>query len=135
MKKLFFFFVGMAFAFGLGACNGIGPDDEGFDETLLYGKWQEGTVYERYYATPIERVMANGDTVQANGTTWDESDDVYEDEAQLFNWTLNGTTFVHEHINTFGNVIPKVYTITTLNSNELVYNDDFGREHHYSRVF
>lgn len=134
MKKLFFFFVGMAFAFGLGACNGIGPDDEGFDETLLYGKWQEGTVYERYYATPIERVMANGDTVQANGTTWDESDDVYEDEAQLFNWTLTGSTLKHEHVGTFV-IVPKLYTVKSLTSNELVYSDDYGSEHHFSRVY
>lgn len=133
MKKLFFFFMGIAFAFGLSSCDGIGSGDDGFDATLLYGKWQEGTVYERYYATPIERVMANGDTVQANGTTWDEGDDVYEDEAQLFNWTLTGSTLKQEHVGTFV-IVPKLYTVKSLTSNELVYSDDYGSEHHFSRV-
>ena len=133
MKKLVFFFVGMAFAFGLSSCDGIGSGDDGFDATLLYGKWQEGTVYERYYATPIERVMANGDTVQANGTTWDEGDDVYEDEAQLFNWTLTGSTLKQEHVGTFV-IVPKLYTVKSLTNNEMVYSDDYGSEHHFSRV-
>ncbi|MBR7024263.1 MAG: hypothetical protein IKI09_12475 [Bacteroidales bacterium] len=133
MKKLFFFFMGIAFAFGLSSCDGIGSDDEGFDETLLYGIWQEGTVYERYYATPIKRVMANGDTVQVNGTTWDEGDDVYEDEAQLFNWTLTGSTLKQEHVGTFV-IVPKLYTVKSLTNNELVYSDDYGSEHHFSRV-
>ena len=133
MKKLFFFFMGIAFAFGLSSCDGIGSGDDGFDATLLYGKWQEGTVYERYYATPIERVMANGDTVQANGTTWDEGDDVYEDEAQLFNWTLTGSTLKQEHVGTFV-IVPKLYTVKSLTNNEMVYSDDYGSEHHFSRV-
>lgn len=123
----------MAFAFGLSSCDGIGSGDDGFDATLLYGKWQEGTVYERYYATPIERVMANGDTVQANGTTWDEGDDVYEDEAQLFNWTLTGSTLKQEHVGTFV-IVPKLYTVKSLTNNEMVYSDDYGSEHHFSRV-
>ncbi len=125
--------MGIAFAFGLSSCDGIGSGDDGFDETLLYGKWQEGTVYERYYATPIERVMANGDTVQANGTTWDEGDDVYEDEAQLFNWTLTGSTLKQEHVGTFV-IVPKLYTVKSLTNNEMVYSDDYGSEHHFSRV-
>jgi hypothetical protein len=100
---------------------------------MLYGKWQEGSVFEHYYSSNIERVLPNGDTVQANGTTWDESDDVSEDEAQLFNWTLTGSTLKHEHVGTFV-MIPKVYAVTSLTSSELVYEDDYGTAHHFSKV-
>ena len=128
MKKLLNVFFGVVMAVGLSACGG-----DSFDESLLYGKWQEGSVYERYYDTLIERVLPNGDTVQVNGTTWDESDDISEDEAQLFNWTLTGSTLKHEHVGTFV-VVPKLYTVTSLTTNELVYSDDYGTTHTFSKV-
>lgn len=135
MKKLLFVFLGFALFFGLSACNGAGGDIGGdIDVTNLYGKWQEGSVYERYYAQPFDHVMPNGDTVSVNGFTWDESDDISEDEAQPFNWSLTGSTLKIEHVSTFV-IVPKLYTIKTLNYNELVYSDDYGSEHHYSRVF
>ena len=118
---------------GLGACGGTGFDNDSFDESQLYGKWQEGTVYERYYAQPVDHVLPNGDTVQVNGFTWDEDDDINEEEAQPFNWSLSGSTLKHEHVGTFV-VVPKVYTVTTLNANELVYKDDYGNTHYYSKV-
>jgi hypothetical protein len=68
-----------------------------------------------------------------NGTTWDVSDDVTEEEAQLFNWTLTGATLKHEHVGTFV-MVPKVYTIIMLSSSNLVYKDDYGVTHHYSKV-
>ena len=131
MKKLLHIFLFLVIVLGLGACQK--PEEISFDVSLLYGKWQEGSVYERYYASAIERVLPNGDTVQVNGTTWDVSDDVTEEEAQLFNWTLTGATLKHEHVGTFVTV-PKVYTIIMLSSNNLVYKDDYGVTHHYSKV-
>ena len=128
MKKLLHIFLFLVIVLGLGACH-----KPSFDASLLYGKWQEGSVYERYYASTIERVLPNGDTVQVNGTTWDVSDDVTEEEAQLFNWTLTGATLKHEHVGTFV-MVPKVYTIIMLSSNNLVYKDDYGVTHHYSKV-
>ena len=100
---------------------------------MLYGKWQEGSVFERYYDSPVKRVLPNGDTVYVNGTTWDVSDDVTEDEAQLFNWTLAGTTLKHEHVGTFI-IVPKLYTITSLNANEMIYKDDYGVAHYFTKV-
>ena len=131
MKKLLHIFLFLVIVLGLAACHK--PAEISFDPSLLYGKWQEGSVYERYYASAIERVLPNGDTVQVNGTTWDVSDDVTEDEAQLFNWTLTGATLKHEHVGTFVTV-PKVYTIIMLESNNLVYKDEYGVTHHYSKV-
>ena len=114
------------------ACGDITTEND-YDASLLYGKWQEGTVFEHYYSSNIERVLANGDTVQVNGTTWDEGEDVSEDEAQLFNWTLTGSTLKHEHVGTFV-MVPKIYTVTSLTSSELVYKDDYGTSHHFSKV-
>ena len=131
MKKLLHIFLFLVIVLGLSACHK--PEEISFDTSLLYGKWQEGSVYERYYASSIERVLPNGDTVQVNGTTWDVSDDVTEEEAQLFNWTLTGATLKHEHVGTFV-MVPKVYTIIMLSSNNLVYKDDYGVTHHYSKV-
>lgn len=132
MKKLLHFFLCFAIVLCFGACGEIIPEIEN-DTSLLYGKWQEGTVFEHYYNSTIERVLPNGDTVWVNGTTWDESDDVSEDEAQLFNWTLTGSTLKHEHVGTFV-MLPKIYTVTSLTSSELVYNDDFGVTHYFSKV-
>lgn len=132
MKKLLHFFLCLIVALSFSACGDI-PLEIGYDASMLYGKWQEGSVFEQYYSSNIERVLANGDTVQANGTTWDESDDVSEDEAQLFNWTLTGSTLKHEHVGTFV-MVPKIYTVTSLTSSELVYKDDYGTSHHFSKV-
>jgi hypothetical protein len=132
MKKLLHIFLCLVIVLSLGACGEIVPEIDN-DVSLLYGKWQEGSVFERYYESSIERVLANGDTVWVNGTTWDEREDVWEDEAQLFNWTLTGSTLKHEHVGTFV-MVPKIYTVTSLTSSELVYEDDYGVAHHFSKV-
>ena len=132
MKKLLHIFLCLIVVLSFSACGDI-PLENGYDASMLYGKWQGGSVFEQYYSSNIERVLANGDTVQANGTTWDESDDVSEDEAQLFNWTLTGSTLKHEHVGTFV-MVPKIYTVTSLTSSELVYEDDYGMAHHFSKV-
>ncbi len=131
MKKLLHIFLFLFILFGFAACHK--PTEISYDASMLYGKWQEGSVYERYYESLIERVLLNGDTVHVNGTTWDEADDVTEEEAQLFNWTLTGTTLKHEHVGTFV-MVPKIYTITMLTSSHLVYKDDYGKTHHFSKV-
>ncbi len=135
MKKLLYILFGLTLTIGLSACGGTGTDVDDINVTDLYGKWQEGTVFERYYAQPFDHILPNGDTVQVNGFTWDESveEDIHEDEAQPFNWSLTGSTLTIEHV-TMSFIVPKVYTITTLNSSELVYNDDYGTTHTFSKV-
>ena len=132
MKKLLYIILGLLIVTGFASCH-KDPPVVNYDASLLYGKWQEGTVFEHYYSSPIERVLPNGDTVNVNGTTWDEADDVNEDEAQLFNWTLTGATLKQEPISTFV-MVPKLYTITELGANKLVYNDAYGVTHRFSKV-
>ena len=133
MKKWLNAMAGLLLLAGLGACGGITPPDDNFDMSLLYGTWQEGTVYEHYYQTPFQSVLLTGDTVEVNGTTWDIADDVSEDEAQLFNWTLNGATLTQEHVGTFATV-PKVYTVNKLTYSGLTYSDNYGKTHHFVKV-
>ncbi len=95
--------------------------EDDFDEFLLVGKWQSGTLFDRYFA--------NG-----TGYSWDEGDDVREDEAQAFTWTLIESELTQFHIMENGPDIPKHYTVTELSSTRLRYRDDFGRSYSFTRV-
>lgn len=100
------------------------PDtDIEFDETLLYGKWQENNTQN------FEVYKEDG-----TGYTWDEADDVTEAEAQHFTWTLEGENLTHIHIMEMGANIPKVYTVTKLSATELAYEDDYGKIHTFSKI-
>ena len=50
-------------------------DDVFFDSSLLIGKWESDGEYYRYDA-------------DGTGVTWDTKEDVHEDEAQAFKWSL-----------------------------------------------
>lgn len=86
-----------------------------FDVELLYGKWNM-TDTQVYYV------------YQADGTgyTWDEADDVSEDEAQPFEWTVDKSEMIHIHLTETGTAqVPKYYIITALTSSELCYHDAY----------
>lgn len=90
------------------------PQKEKFDKTLLPGYWVSGTVHEFY--------NANG-----TGYTWDTEDDVTEEEAQPFTWTLEKATLTQIHQMEMGGNVPKTYTVTKLNATTLEYHDDYGK--------
>jgi hypothetical protein len=96
-------------------------DEVSFDETLIIGKWQSGTLFERYDANK-------------SGVSWDTADDVTEAEAQAFTWTITEDQLEQIHVIENGGVVPKVYTITTLNSTTLAYKDDYGSTKTFSKV-
>lgn len=104
-----------------GACFVSCVQEDDFDKALLIGKWRSGTLYYNY--------NSNG-----TGSTWDTSDDVTEEEAQKFEWSLDGAELIQIHIMEIGGNVPRAYTITTLTSSRLVYEDDFGREYSYNKV-
>ena len=131
MKRPWFICAILFLAIGLCSCGGGG--DTNFNESLIYGKWQEGSVFEHYYDSDIDYDLPSGETVQVNGTTWDEADDVSEDEAQAFRWTLSGATLTHIHVGTYSDV-PKVYTVTTLTSSSLCYEDAYGTKHQFIKA-
>ncbi len=92
------------------------------DENLLIGRWKSGSLYEVYEAG-------------GSGYTWDEADDVTEDERQQFEWSITDNNILTQvHLMEMGGRIPKVYSITQLNSVSLVYEDDYGVKHYFTRV-
>jgi hypothetical protein len=103
------------------SCDLFTTDEKTFDETLLYGKWQSGTLFYNY--------LSDG-----NGSTWDTSDDVTEAEAQKFTWTLVKSELTQNHILEMGGTVPKVYTITELTDSTLKYHDDFDKSYSFTKV-
>jgi len=96
-------------------------EETSFDQTLLTGKWQSGTLFYKY--------LSNG-----TGGTWDTSDNVTEAEAQAFTWTLEEDVFTHIHILQVGGNVPKIYTLTELTSTTLKYHDDFNVNFSFTKV-
>jgi hypothetical protein len=92
-----------------------------FDQTLLTGKWQSGTLFYKYFA-------------DGTGTTWDTSDDVTEAEAQGFTWTLVNDLMTHIYVLEMGGSVPKIYTVTELTETTLKYHDDFGVNFSFTKV-
>ena len=87
---------------------------EKFDKSLLSGYWVSGTVHEFYDPA-------------GTGYTWDTADDVTEEEAQPFTWTLEKKTLTQIHQMEMGGNVPKIYTVTKLNATTLEYHDDYGK--------
>ncbi|MDR1459744.1 MAG: hypothetical protein LBI60_05990, partial [Bacteroidales bacterium] len=61
----------------------------------------------------------------ANGTGyfWDEGEDVSENEAQTFTWTLEKSELTQIHdMEISGAKVPKTYTVTELTASSLKYS-------------
>lgn len=89
---------------------------------LIIGLWQSGSVYYRY----------NED---GTGVTWDVADDVTESEGTKITWEINDNNrFIHFYEMEIGGIIPKSYTITKLDLENLEYQDDFGVKNIYKKI-
>lgn len=96
-------------------------DDVEYDVDLLIGKWQSGTMFYRF-------------DIDGVGVTWDESDDITEEEASPMKWELNRSKFIHYHEMQNGVLVPKAYKIKCLDLNRLVFQDDYGKEFYFQKV-
>ncbi len=120
MKKALYFLIPcMLFSLFFFSCEKL--EEKSFDESLLIGKWVSGTLYYKYES-------------DGTGGTWDTADDVREEEAQDFTWTLEKSELTHIHIMEIGGNVPKVYTVKELTADKLRYVDDFGKEFSFSKV-
>ena len=95
--------------------------DTTYDQSLLTGKWQSGTLFYKYAA-------------DGTGGTWDTSDNVTEAEAQAFTWTLEKDLLTQIHVLQIGGSVPKVYTLTELTATSLKYHDSFGVSSAFTKV-
>lgn len=99
-----------------------GEKEKKIDKSLLPGKWKQGTLYEVYKA-------------DETGYTWDESDDVTENEAQAMTWTLDKDKLIQYHQMEIGTgIIPKNYTVTELTTTTFRYKDNYGTSRSFTRV-
>ncbi len=126
MKKVLILIVAALASMALiSSCSFLdNTEDAGFEESFLYGKWQSGSLFYKYAS-------------DHTGATWDTADDVREEEAMNFTWTLVNAEFTHIYVtevNATKASIPKVYTVTTLTPSKLVYEDDYGVEWVFSKV-
>lgn len=92
-----------------------------YDINDLYGKWRSGTDYYVY----------NPD---GTGYCWDEADDISEDEAQPFTWTVDESEMIHIHKMEMGGDVPMYYIITELTSQTLKYYDAYNKSDKYSFI-
>lgn len=119
LKKIF---CGMLYsAFALCMLSGCYPEIMAPDFSIddIYGKWRSGTEYYVY-------------EYGGTGYTWDESDDVYEDEAQRFTWEVDENEMIHIHKTEMGFDDPMYYIITELTASTLKYYDAYNRFDTYS---
>lgn len=121
MKKTNLLLTLVVFAATAIIMSSCGQTEVEYDKALLAGKWQENTLYEVYKS-------------DGTGYTWDEADDVTEEEAQKFTWTLTGDDLTQIHIMEMGGSVPKQYTVTNLTDTTLSYEDEFGKKHTFIKV-
>ncbi|MCY1635326.1 lipocalin family protein [Marinifilum sp. D737] len=123
MKRFALIFVSIAATvLSMTSCSSDDDDfNPNFDESLIIGKWKSGTIYERY-------------DLDYSGATWDTADDVTEEEAQNFTWTITKDQLEQIHIIENGGKVPKVYTITNLTATTLEYEDAYGKSKSFSKI-
>jgi hypothetical protein len=122
MKRLALIFLSLAIAALFStSCSTDEETQASFDESLIIGTWQSNTLFEKY----------NQDK---SGATWDTADDVTEEEAQEFTWTIDKDQLEQIHIIVSGGNVPKVYTITNLTATSMEYKDKFGKIESFSKL-
>ena len=120
----------MLIAFSLSSC--LPMEEMYYDETFLIGKWEREYYSEDFEQNILEYYRYYSDYT---GKTWVPADDVKEEEAQEFTWTLVNSDLTHIHImESGGSGVPKVYTVTKLTASTLTYEDDFGKSFTFSKV-
>ena len=100
----------------MAGCQKITSDVTVSDSDLV-GRWaEEGTqVYWHF-------------TGSHDGETWDEADDVHEGEdgSTHFTWSLSGSDVTCQMQGQMGQVVPKVYTITSMGADSFTWRNSYG---------
>ncbi|MBQ7280197.1 MAG: lipocalin family protein [Bacteroidales bacterium] len=97
------------------SCNGLIENEESYNSSDLVGKWRVVSSQEYW------RYDSGG-----NGRTWDESQDVHENDETTtrFTWSISGDQLRHVFSGDDVNqAVVQDYTIKSLTSNTLRWND------------
>lgn len=119
MKKIIFLAILLITAIYFHSC-GKKPIPQ-FEPELIIGTWQNDSLFYRYDA-------------DGTGVTWDSSDDVSEEEANPFRWTINDSNLLIEYILWTGAIAPKSYTLVTLTNEILEYEDHYDQMFHFVKA-
>jgi len=121
-KKIVRLSIGVVVVLAFTACD----FDKSFDSALLIGKWSRTSPYATVENPGSEYYRYDSD---GTGATWDtSSEDVPEEDALTFSWTLQDDLLTLTHdMEIGGSKVPKYYTITVLDDKTLTYKNDFGK--------
>lgn len=108
------------------ACDPGWEDEVSFTPDDLVGLWRCTNVP----GNELWLYRADG-----TGCTWNTADDVTQEEAQEFTWTLKVSTLTQLHqMEISGLEIPKVYTVTELDQYHMVYKDSYDIFYSFGRL-
>lgn len=116
----------MLLSFAVTGCSWFEKDEHiVVSESQLYGKWVKQSTQE-YWRYNDDR----------SGVTWDESEDVSEEESNLtYEWSIGGDQLTHVFHGQQGNQsVPKVYTITAISASSMSWKDDYGMSYQLVKV-
>ncbi|HPX07102.1 MAG TPA: hypothetical protein PLC17_14280 [Tenuifilaceae bacterium] len=131
MKRIVFFLVAcVSAAVLMTSCE---KEDEFFDEAFLIGEWKGIEVFSGDVNNP-NHVVHYKYFSDYTGYTWDVTDDMVEEDALPFRWTLVKSELSQFHIMVSGPEIAKYYTVTELTASTLKYKDDFGVSYSFTKV-
>lgn len=108
------------------SCSLFGDDTHiTVEPEQLHGKWVKNASQEYW------RYNSDG-----TGVTWDESEDVTEEESNLtYEWSINGDRLTHVFYGQQGNqAVPKVYTVTEIDGGTMKWKDDYGMSYQLNKV-
>ena len=91
-----------------------------YDARLMFGEWMNG-------ASRMQ--LDSGGT----GRSWDTSDDIMRDEAKTFTWSVDSNLLSIVYKLALGGVVPKMYLVTFVDEESLVYRDDYGMSYMWDR--
>jgi hypothetical protein len=98
------------------------PEEENFDETLLYSGDGEWTFTADYGDGPAKI----GHKFNADGSGYEINITMEQFEPQEFSWELVGSRLTFFHNVTMGGAVPEDCTVSTLNETTLIYTDEYG---------
>jgi hypothetical protein len=111
MKRVLYFFGLVLMVSAL--FQSCAKEDE-FDEALLIGKWQTGTLHYKYLSN-------------YSGASWDTKDST-EEQAQAFTWKLVKSDLEHKHVIEMGGFAYENYTIMELTATTMKWKDEYDNK-------